>query len=111
MDDTGECLSCDKLADMVAALRAEVATLNAALDAKIDVQCDTAVLALKAECEDHRQQLIKEQLTAQQLHDICRDAYEVWAGSEGIPEPTTCSEAYLLQLLLQMRDEVKRGLR
>jgi hypothetical protein len=44
------------------------------------------------------------------LHQICRDAYEVWAGSEGIPEPVYASEAYLLQLLLAMRDEVKKGL-
>ena len=32
------------------------------------------------------------------LHDI----YEVYAGSEGIPEPVTCPEAYLLSLLQQM---------
>lgn len=47
----------------------------------------------------------------ERLHQICRDAYEVWAGSDGIPEPITCVEAYLLQLLIQMRDEVKRGLK
>jgi hypothetical protein len=44
------------------------------------------------------------------LRQICRDAYEVWAGSEGIPVPETAPEAYLLQLLTQMRDEVKKGL-
>jgi hypothetical protein len=44
------------------------------------------------------------------LRQVCRDAYEVWAGSEGIPVPETCAEAYLLQLLEQMRDEVKKGL-
>lgn len=51
---------------------------------------------------------------AQESHDlqqICRDAYEVWAGSEGIPAPQTAAEAYLLSLLEQMRDEVKRGLK
>ena len=44
------------------------------------------------------------------LRQICRDAYEVWAGSEGIPEPETAAEAYIYQLLINMRDEVKRGL-
>lgn len=44
------------------------------------------------------------------LRQVCRNAYEVWAGSEGIPEPETAAEAYLLQLLIQMRDEVKKGL-
>lgn len=56
---------------------------------------------------------VKADLTAEveRLRQICRDAYEVWAGSNGIPEPITCAEAYLLQLLIQMRDEVKRGLK
>lgn len=44
------------------------------------------------------------------LREICRDAYEVWAGSEGIPEPETASEGYLLMLVEQMRDIVKLGL-
>lgn len=44
------------------------------------------------------------------LQQVCRDAYEVWAGSEGIPEPQTAAEAYLLSLVEKMRDEVKRGL-
>ena len=44
------------------------------------------------------------------LHQVCRDAYEVWAGSAGIPEPETAAEAYLYQLLIEMRDEVKKGL-
>ena len=44
------------------------------------------------------------------LHQVCRDAYEVWAGSEGIPEPETAAEAYVYQLLIQIRDEVKKGL-
>ena len=54
------------------------------------------IKALKAEIE--------------RLQRICRDAYEVWAGSEGIPEPETAAEAYLLHLLEQMRDEIKKGL-
>jgi seryl-tRNA synthetase len=47
----------------------------------------------------------------ERLRQICRDAYEVWAGSNGIPEPITCVEDYMLQLLISMRDEVKRGLK
>ena len=46
----------------------------------------------------------------ERLKQILRDAYEVWAGSEGIPEPVTAAEGYLLQLLMQMVEEVKRGL-
>ena len=45
------------------------------------------------------------------LHQCCRDVYEVWAGSEGIPEPQTAPEAYLLSLVEQMRDAAKEGLR
>jgi len=44
------------------------------------------------------------------LHQVCRDAYEVWAGSEGIPMPETAAEGYLYQLLIEMRNEVKKGL-
>lgn len=46
-----------------------------------------------------------------ELRQICRDIYEVWAGSEGIPVPETAPEAYLLHLVEQMRDEAKRGLK
>ena len=45
------------------------------------------------------------------LRQICRNVYEVWAGSEGIPVPETCPEAYLLKLVEQMRDEAKKGLK
>ena len=44
----------------------------------------------------------------ERLHQVCRDAYEVWAGSEGIPEPKYASEAYLLSLLMKMTDEVRK---
>jgi hypothetical protein len=44
------------------------------------------------------------------LRQVCRDTYEVWAGSEGIPNPLSPAEAYLLALVEQMRDEVKKGL-
>ena len=45
------------------------------------------------------------------LHKCLRNVYEVWAGSEGIPAPTTASEAYLLSLVEQMRDAAKEGLK
>jgi hypothetical protein len=35
----------------------------------------------------------------ERLRQVCRDAYEVYAGSEGIPMPETAAEAYLYQLL------------
>ena len=49
--------------------------------------------------------------TIEALRQVCRNVYEVWAGSEGIPVPETCPEAYLLQLVEQMRDEAKKGLK
>lgn len=33
------------------------------------------------------------------LRQVCRDIYEVWAGSEGVPAPETAAEAYLLRLV------------
>ena len=83
--------------DLVKGLRGELREIDRELD---DVEClgsyVDGIKALKAEIE--------------RLQRICRDAYEVWAGSEGIPEPETAAEAYLLQLLEQMRDEIKKGL-
>ena len=60
----------------------------------------------QAECEDGT---LTEQLAASQ--QALRNVYEVWAGSEGIPEPKTCPEAYLIQLIQQMRDAAKEGLK
>ena len=71
-------------------------------------QMSDECLGLREDCENVGNLWEKE---VAELRAICRDAYEIWAGSAGIPEPQTCSEAYLLQLLLQMRDEVKRGLK
>jgi hypothetical protein len=62
---------------------------------------EQAVLEVMAEQQDE----------IKRLHQVCRDTYEVWAGSEGIPIPETAPEAYLLGLVEKMRDEVKRGLR
>ena len=46
-----------------------------------------------------------------QESQICRNIYEVWAGSEGILKPLTSKEAYLLGLVEEMRDEAKKGLK
>ena len=47
----------------------------------------------------------------ERLRQVCRNVYEVWAGSEGIPVPETAPEAYLLWLVETMRDEAKEGLK
>lgn len=38
----------------------------------------------------------------EKLRRAMHDIYEVYAGSEGIPEPVGCAEAYLLKLLMDM---------
>ena len=37
-----------------------------------------------------------------ELRHAMHDIYEVYAGSEGIPRPETCSEAYLYELVKEM---------
>ena len=54
--------------------------------------------------------LLEALLEIDRLKQVCRNVYEVWAGSEGIPIPETCPEAYLLNLVEQMRNEAKKGL-
>lgn len=49
--------------------------------------------------------------TIEALRQALRNVYEVYAGSEGIPVPETAPEAYLLQLVEQMRDAAKEGLK
>jgi len=51
------------------------------------------------------------QSRVKELQQICRDAYEVYAGSEGFTAPTTASEAYLYQQLHLIKDEIARGLK
>lgn len=52
----------------------------------------------------------QEQSEVERLRQVCRNVYEVWAGSDWIPIPETCAEGYLLRLIEQMRDEAKAGL-
>lgn len=85
--------------------------MKAAIDRlREKAQNEATVFALNDECRLLRAELEAVKRERDELHQICRDAYEVWAGSEGIPEPVYASEAYLYQLLINMRDEVKRGL-
>ena len=60
--------------------------------------------------ETYERLLIAENRIAE-LEGVCREVYEVWAGSEGIPMPKTGGEAYLLQLVEQMRNAAKKGLK
>ena len=53
--------------------------------------------------------VVKDSLTTEPA-SLFREIYEVWAGSEGIPMPRTCPEAYLLGLLEQMVDIAKTGM-
>jgi hypothetical protein len=36
------------------------------------------------------------------LREALREIYEVYAGSEGIPQPMTAAEGYLLSLLMEV---------
>lgn len=50
----------------------------------------------------------------QQLADsqqALRNVYEVWAGSEGIPMPEADYEIFLLNVVEQMRDAAKEGMK
>ena len=64
---------------------------------------DDPTFLVCTECEELKMEI-------ERLRQVCRDAYEVWAGSDGIPKPETAGETYLLWKIMQMRDEVKKGL-
>ena len=38
----------------------------------------------------------------ERLREALREIYEVYAGSEGIPQPLTAAEGYLLSLLMEV---------
>ena len=46
----------------------------------------------------------------QQLEAALRDVYEVYAGSEGIPQPMTAAEGYLLHLVREMANTARAAL-
>ena len=55
------------------------------------------------ECrEDTYADLEKQDAKIEQLRGKLREIYEVYAGSEGIPQPMTAAEGYLLSLLMEV---------
>jgi hypothetical protein len=44
------------------------------------------------------------------LEAALREIYEVYAGSEGIPQPMTAAEGYLLRLVMEMADTARTAL-
>ncbi|KPK13970.1 MAG: hypothetical protein AMJ56_00550 [Anaerolineae bacterium SG8_19] len=46
----------------------------------------------------------------EQLEAALRDVYEVYAGSEGIPQPMTAAEGYLLHLVKEMANTARAAL-
>ena len=61
--------------------------------------------------QEIEQALAQEESEVTRLRQVCRNVYEIWAGSEGVPVPETIVEAYLLRLIEQMRDEASKGLK
>ena len=93
--------------DLVKGLRGEL--LDCICNAYCCGECACNTTWPESLCRDAADEIEALKAEIERLQRICRDAYEVWAGSEGIPEPETAAEAYLLQLLEQMRDEIKKG--
>ena len=94
--------------DLVKGLRGELLDCNCNAYCYGECCCDTTWP--ESLCRDAADEIEALKAEIERLQRICRDAYEVWAGSEGIPEPETAAEAYLYQLLIAMRDEIKKGL-
>ena len=80
-------------------LRAANAIKNVSLEAadkieRLREQCDRmASLAIDNAKDTGR---------AMRLREALREIYEVYAGSEGIPQPMTAAEGYLLSLLMEV---------
>ena len=45
------------------------------------------------------------------LRKVLREIYEVYAGSEGIPQPMTAAEGYLLSLLMEVVEIASKALK
>ena len=45
-----------------------------------------------------------------ELEAVLREIYEVYAGSEGIPQPMTAAEGYLLHLVKEMANTARAAL-
>jgi len=47
----------------------------------------------------------------ERLREALREIYEVYAGSEGIPQPMTAAEGYLLSLLMEAVEIAQKALK
>ena len=47
----------------------------------------------------------------ERLREALREIYEVYAGSEGIPQPMTAAEGYLLSLLMEVVKIAQKALK
>jgi len=47
----------------------------------------------------------------ERLREALREIYEVYAGSEGIPQPMTAAEGYLLSLLMEAVEIASKALK
>ena len=65
----------------------------------------------KLQADNKKIEVIKKlQSDNKRLKQICRDTYEVWAGSE-IGAPIYASEAYAIMIIKNMVEEVSKGLK
>jgi len=80
-------------------------------DAQEEIEALREMLATAHQTSDLNSNALEEtQAEIERIRQVCRNVYEVWAGSEGLPMPETAPEAYLRQLVIQMADEAKEGL-
>ena len=61
-------------------------------------------------CEATFDHLEKQDDRIEKLVAALREIHEVYAGSEGIPEPMTATEGYLLKLLTEMVGVTRKAL-
>ena len=66
---------------------------------RIGIHTSADEQALRSEAADRIEKLDKR---IEELEAALREIHEVYAGSEGIPEPMTAAEGYLLRLLKEM---------
>ena len=66
--------------------------------------------AAEEEIRHLKQELAQRDGRIEQLEAALRDVYEVYAGSEGIPQPMTAAEGYLLHLVKEMANTARAAL-
>jgi hypothetical protein len=78
----------------------------------VQAQLSEAQAELQSALEANRMQsevIVEAQAKVAEMQQIARDAYEVYAGSEGVI-PLTAPEAYLQYKLNEMAEEIARAL-